>query len=705
VVDKCKSLVAPRHDPLQYSTESEVKLIAAHLQPVHQLRKHFFTLKSQIPSLCMIMSLDTSDLIPNSTAAEWDEELFRMLQDAEDHLCKSLQSYARACHDRCLSSLAAEPKPLADDIVNFLNTLTNCQELDPFLASVGPDEGAGGTQPFAEHRKSVRDAVKQKFTEVRASFSRDVGADRMAAAQANLEWANDMQPLRDEFKGDAITLDAHLQEMKGSFEQNAGTVATRFNSALSQERFPEIRRLLLGARAAEQEESLGRLIEVGDGKYTAAIQIISRISHDARGHGDFLPYVEQVATSLRWIENARRHLSGGEDPILPAEVSERWQSAFLKMTRKLEPFKAGKALEEWKFATVEESYRRLGELLNLGFPEEISGTIERMQSELSAALDAKVAGLNNDVRNALEKGEVKLIDAIFDQVQIATDANSSFVNIRTYTSMDGVMEHFLNDLVESIEGHYMNFEIKEAYSKHQQLRNLERSKVVKPHVVHTGLDTLAEQKKKSMITRSWLSEGDVHIVKEKVNGFRHVDVGNYDKFVGKFMESFEADTRRLGTVESKRAVLEVRDLVRQIPRFAEFLDDQLSAFKMGWDDIWNSFFESVDRNVRLAIAAGQEHDISDSRSFLEEARKLLQQNATGQLPKAGRNNAKRASTGGKSQSLGVRENNEHGRGDVTGEGGRAAPSPGVSVVAALLLCDHPWLSRFANSSHHMFCPL
>jgi hypothetical protein len=90
---KCKTSLkdfdfASSHDPLKNSTDSEVTHLASHLQPVQQLRKHVFTLKSQIPSLCMIMSLNPSDLFPQSkdrhqqkqdpsaAAADWDEVLF-----------------------------------------------------------------------------------------------------------------------------------------------------------------------------------------------------------------------------------------------------------------------------------------------------------------------------------------------------------------------------------------------------------------------------------------------------------------------------------------------------------------------------------------------------------------------------------------------------------------------------------------------------
>jgi len=122
---------------------------------------------------------------------------------------------------------------------------------------VGPDEGATGTQPFAKQRKFACDAVKQKFTEVRDACSRDVRADRMAAAQANLERANEMLALRNEFAGDAITLDAALQEMRSSFKQKSGTFPRSVDDAVNQERFSELHKLLLGYRdlegAAEQQ--------------------------------------------------------------------------------------------------------------------------------------------------------------------------------------------------------------------------------------------------------------------------------------------------------------------------------------------------------------------------------------------------------------------------------------------------------------------
>jgi len=91
--------------------------------------------------------------------------------------------------------------------------------------------------------------------------------------------------------------------------------------------------------------------------------------------------------------------------------------------------------------------------------------------------------------------------SIFHEVQIAKDADSYFVNNVRYISLVQVMEHFLYDLVESIKGHFMKLEIKEAHSKQQQLWSLEKANVVRPHVARTGLDTLAEQKKRSMITR------------------------------------------------------------------------------------------------------------------------------------------------------------------------------------------------------------
>jgi hypothetical protein len=101
----------------------------------------------------------------------WNVTLCQMLVVAEKELTESLEDYARACRDRCFSSLAGKPKPLADDVVAYLNTLTVCKQLDPVFASTRPETGA---PLFAKQRQAVRDAVKSKFSELRDACSRDV---------------------------------------------------------------------------------------------------------------------------------------------------------------------------------------------------------------------------------------------------------------------------------------------------------------------------------------------------------------------------------------------------------------------------------------------------------------------------------------------------------------------------------------------------
>jgi len=71
--------------------------------------------------------------------------------------------------------------------------------------------------------------------------------------------------------------------------------------------------------------------------------------------------VQQVATALTWIEGAKC-LGAGEAPVLP----------------------------------VETMYLRLDSLLRQGFPTEIAETITTMKTELSDALEAKAAMLNDD---------------------------------------------------------------------------------------------------------------------------------------------------------------------------------------------------------------------------------------------------------------------------------------------------------------------
>jgi hypothetical protein len=105
----------------------------------------------------------------------------------------------------------------------------------------------------------------------------------------------------------------------------------------------------------------------------------------------------------------------------------------------------------------------------------------------------------------------------------------------------------------------------------------------------------------------------------------------FQSLVSSFIETFDNDVKALRKAESKADVLEVRQVVLDLPRFATMLDKEQSIFKKHWDLIWNSFFESVRKKLRLvggSSGGGQEQDISDSIAFLQAARKLLQQQKT-----------------------------------------------------------------------------
>jgi hypothetical protein len=368
-----------------------------------------------------------------AAAGMWDRVLGRILSLAEEDLSASLVYYSAACQQRCVSSLEAMPKPRADDVVSFLATLEKCQQLDSFVRAAAR-EAAGGA-PFLQTRKGVIDLVKRKFSELRDACGRNVRASRMADAHVNLEAAREMLVLRDEFAGDAITLDAAVEEMKGNFDQKAGAFARSVGEALSQERFSELKTLLLGYRdlagAAEQEEYSTALLGVkdaGDAKYNLAVQVISSISDDRRIV--FPPSMENMATALRWIESAKC-LGEGEAPVLASEVCAKWQSAFDSLKSKLELLRArGSKIEEWKFSTVEEMHRRLGQLLMLRFPVEVSDSISAMRTSLGNILQTKVDGLQNDVERVLEEGDYLTIDLIFEEVKNATLADSYYVSNR-----------------------------------------------------------------------------------------------------------------------------------------------------------------------------------------------------------------------------------------------------------------------------------
>lgn len=165
----------------------------------------------------------------------------------------------------------------------------------------------------------------------------------------------------------------------------------------------------------------------------------------------------------------------GDAPILPNHVSAQWEQAFHQLNAKLQLLGARVIkLDEWKFVTVEEMHRRLNQLLMLRFPVDVSEKINEMKSSLSEALERKTAELDDDVKGALMRGEYLTIDLIFQEVKLAKDADSYFINNSTYNRLIGILEDYLNELVGSVKAHYMVFDINEAHYKQEHLWKLEK---------------------------------------------------------------------------------------------------------------------------------------------------------------------------------------------------------------------------------------
>jgi hypothetical protein len=110
----------------------------------------------------------------------------------------------------------------------------------------------------------------------------------------------------------------------------------------------------------------------------------------------------------------------------------------------------------------------------LRFPANVTEAINEMKNNLSEALQGKMAELDKDVQGALMKGDYLTLELIFQEVKLAKDADSYFINNSTYNRLIGVLEIYLNDVVESIKVLYTQFDIKEAHIRQGHLWKLER---------------------------------------------------------------------------------------------------------------------------------------------------------------------------------------------------------------------------------------
>ena len=166
--------------------------------------------------------------------------------------------------------------------------------------------------------------------------------------------------------------------------------------------------------------------------------------------------------------------------------------------------------------------RRLDQLRMLRFPSDVSDTINQVKHSLGEALEIKTAALDADVQDVLKRGDYLTVDLVFGEVKLAKDADSNFINNATYNRLIGILENYLNELVDSIKDLYMGFDVKEAHLRQEHLSKLEKAHVAKNHVARAGLEELAIQKMKHMFTKSWLLGGHPDEVKAKLKSFESV---------------------------------------------------------------------------------------------------------------------------------------------------------------------------------------
>ena len=114
----------------------------------------------------------------------------------------------------------------------------------------------------------------------------------------------------------------------------------------------------------------------------------------------------------------------------------------------------------------------------LRFPVDMSNAINQMRDSLSEALETKAAGLDGDVEAALKRGDYLTVELIFGEVKSAKDADSYFINNATYNRLIGILERYLNELVETIKVRYMEFDVKEAHLRQEHLWKLEKVRLV-----------------------------------------------------------------------------------------------------------------------------------------------------------------------------------------------------------------------------------
>lgn len=365
--------------------------------------------------------------------------------------------------------------------------------------------------------------------------------DQLMDAEVTLRKIRNMELLSDYLP--MISMKEEVDQARQEFLEKKESFMERATQLLEKEKFDDLLHLIDGADNRPGTEVRSFLDQLHERIQTRHNDFANKLLR-ALKENDF----KEVSETLRWFQRA-----AVLSPLFQG-VFEGWLESLRSMTQKvlLTMYrKLGDALVTYRFFRVYELYQQLETSLSQ-LPHaflEIEGVSlrDRLQVE-EQKINEKINSVPESLEQALQNGEVELINSIFEGIRDAK--NSEAMNdsellskvASTYSERIRYFEEELKSLCEAVMEQFSSGELEAGYKTYKRICKIKRANVAREffetyeEIDSSQLKAILKSTATQMFTTTWLESTSIAICVKQLEELRKIQRVMYNTLCDTFME-------------------------------------------------------------------------------------------------------------------------------------------------------------------------
>ncbi|KAJ8604464.1 hypothetical protein CTAYLR_000937 [Chrysophaeum taylorii] len=390
--------------------------------------------------------------------------------------------------------------------------------------------------------------VKQAVVGAHKTCLESLKAHDLSTAQSQVEAIETLLPLSsyvDRYLGEPIS--AVHEQLRQALDIKSNDFKGLARSLLEAEEFEKLAAVLAGQEALCGLKYHESYVEIRENIWDKVHERFERASRELDSIAcarttKFIAPSRGLRDDTVWLENAKP-LADALGGLRFANKMDLLESLADRHVKRVLA-EGERSLASWKFDTVAECIEGLEGFVVNSFPTFIVQPARAIRNELQRALEARLEGWSEALREALLAGDYPELDRMFACFRL-DDALSNIPRLReNYQRVFHELEEYLSRAYAEVKQLLANnvLEIKQAHQKIRQLKRLTLAAIAREAMFDEQCIDLEEELKsvkQLVFSERGLCVVEAHLVKRALDDFSAIDPLQYHRNMDRFLEALK----------------------------------------------------------------------------------------------------------------------------------------------------------------------